>query len=29
MLRAVDELKGFAIAATDGEIRKIIDCYFE
>jgi hypothetical protein len=29
MLRALDELKGLAIAATDGEIGKIIDCYFD
>ena len=29
MLRAVDELKGFTIGATDGEIGKITDLYFD
>jgi sporulation protein YlmC with PRC-barrel domain len=29
MLRALDELKGLAIAATDGEIGKVTDCYFD
>jgi uncharacterized protein YrrD len=29
MLKAVDELKGFTIGATDGEIGKIIDLYFD
>jgi hypothetical protein len=29
MLRALDEMKGFVLAATDGEIGKLIDCYFD
>jgi hypothetical protein len=29
MLKALDEMKGFTIGATDGEIGKVIDFYFD